>query len=124
MARLIDPVCCVQPNHSPSAQIHVLGTPALPSQHSTAGNTESSSAGPNAGTEQQQSALPGQQRLEVAQRLAGNTALLEAEEALEQGRIGMASARLLFARYCSTIPRSIPSIITLAVTPLLSGVFG
>ncbi len=98
-------LCPVQAKPSPVAQMATL---ALASPQNAAGCTEAGLAVLEAGMEQQQQGVPSEQRrLAVEQRLAGNTgqrlagtaALVEAEEALEQGRIGLASARLLVARY-------------------------
>jgi hypothetical protein len=72
---------------------------ALPIQHITAGCTETGLT-LEARTEQQKLDFLSERRgLLVDQRLAGNTALLEAEEALDLGKSGLASARLLAARY-------------------------
>ena len=93
--------CRVQAKSSPVAQ---MSTPALLSQHITAGcREEVGLVALESRTEQPQVGASERHRLAVEQKLAGNSALLEAEEALEQGRIGLASARLLVARYLSSM---------------------
>ena len=105
----------MQAKPSPVAQMSSL---VLSSRHITSECTEVGLAALESGTEQQQVGAPSErQRLAVEQRLAGNTALLEAEEALEQGRIGLASARLLVARYLSSMSTLILILLVGTVIP-------
>jgi hypothetical protein len=78
--------------------MQVVGTSALPGEGNATIGSEAGLAGLDAQSEQQLGVSSEPLKSAEEKRVAGNVALLEAEEALEQGKVGLASARLLVAR--------------------------